>query len=100
MKLDTDELDDLTNLSDGGSDGIDFNPLYDNKEWNDAPKRQPAEVIEGHKQTKLDRFLKKRSRDGRKAVIILHAVVSALIVLGSVAAVIGLVWFGFSYAFL
>ena len=82
------------------TDGIDFNPLYDNKEWSDRPARKPAEVMEGHKQTKLDRTLKRKSGDSRRAVAILHVVVTALIFAVSVAAVATLVWLGFSYAFL
>jgi hypothetical protein len=80
--------------------GIDFNPLYDNKEWDDTPVRKAADVEEAHDETKLDRKLKRKSRDGRKSMVYIHMSVSALIVLVAVGSIIGLIYLGFSYAFL
>ena len=83
-----------------GGPGVDFNPLYGNEAWRDAPSREAPDVKDEHDRTSLDSKLSRSSSDSRRSVIYLHYVVTVLIGVMAVGAIGGLIYFGFTYAFM
>lgn len=78
---------------------LDFDPLFDKKEWNDKPERVPSNVQGKHKSTKLDSTLKSNSFDNRHTATIIHILIGLGIFAVASTVVIFVILAAYYYAF-
>jgi hypothetical protein len=79
---------------------MNFNPLYDNKPWSEPKDRETPEIADKHDETILDKKLRRKSKDNRGSIVILHRILGGVIIIAAISAIGLLLYGGFVYAFL
>lgn len=80
--------------------GLEFDPLFDNSEWSDAPDRKAADVKDEHgKESKALKSIRNKGKDNRKAVYILEGAITIIGGCAAFGAVAYMLWTAFQIAF-